>query len=379
MILPQMQESFVNTLAGYQPYSTTGQQGLTATTDLLGLNGPDAAKAAIDRFQTSPGYQFQMEQGLRAIDAGAAAGQRLPGVRSGATLKAEETFGQELANQDFGNYYNRLSALSGQGLTAAQGIGAANQNLISQEEGNANSQNAAITNMTNAQNSATGNLFSGLGNTANNLLNNQAFLNLISPSSNYGNIAPGTPRLSTSGNPVMTGFAPAYSPGQTGVGGFVVPTAPSQYWNTPCPARRPRLSKCAVQCAGGLSGGAGVPDQPTRAAAEATGHHRPRYRGGWSRAAPLLGASEDDAAKAYPGWLQDMQSRGLARHAPPTYPGHATTAALVQRAMPLIDQYKMGLMTSPGTQAILIGRLHRGWRRWSWPKHGHRHHNDGRQ
>jgi hypothetical protein len=224
MILPQMQESYVNTLAGYQPYSTTGQQGLTTTTDLLGLNGPDAAKAAMDRFQTSPGYQFQMEQGLRGIDAGAASTGML---RSGATLKAEETFGQGLANQDFGNYYNRLSALSGQGLTAAQGVANANQNLISQEEGNAQSQNAAITSMTNAQNSATGNLFSGLGNTANNLLNNQAFLNLISPSNSYGTSAPGTPGISASGNPVMTGFAPSMMPGQSGAGGFVAPQAPS--------------------------------------------------------------------------------------------------------------------------------------------------------
>jgi hypothetical protein len=174
LILPQMQQSYVNTLAQYQPYTETGQKGLTATTDLLGLNGPDAAKTAMDRFQTSPGYQFQMEQGLRAIDAGAAAGRTLPGVDSGATRKAEMTFGQNLANLDFGNYYNRLSALSGQGLTAAQGVANANQNLISQEEGNAQSQNAAITNTANAQNSATGNLFSGLGNTLNSLMVNPA-------------------------------------------------------------------------------------------------------------------------------------------------------------------------------------------------------------
>ena len=226
MILPQMQQGYVNTLAGYQPYTDAGQQGLTATQDLLGLNGPDAAKTAMDRFQTSPGYQFQMEQGLRGIDAGAASKGIL---RSGATLKAEETFGQGLANQDFGNYYNRLNALAGQGLTAAGGVANANTALISQEEGNATQQNQALTNTANAQNSATGNLFSGLGNTANNLLNNNAFLQLISPSSQYGNAASGTPGLSASGNPVMTGFAPAYSPGQSGVGGFVAPTAPRQF------------------------------------------------------------------------------------------------------------------------------------------------------
>ena len=110
LILPQMQQNYVDTKAQYQPYTEAGQQGSTATQDLLGLNGPDAAAAAMQRFQTSPGYQFQMEQGLRGIDAGAASRGML---RSGATLKAEETFGQGLANQDFTNYFNRLYSLSG--------------------------------------------------------------------------------------------------------------------------------------------------------------------------------------------------------------------------------------------------------------------------
>ena len=77
-------------------------------------------------------------------------------------------------------------------------------------------------------------------------------------------------------------------------------------------------------------------------------------------AAPLLGMSEDDAAKAYPGWLQDMQSRGLAKYAPATYPGHAATQALVQRAMPLADQFKTGYITPPGTQAAIDAALRPG-------------------
>lgn len=172
MMLPQMQENYVNTLAQYQPYTEAGGQGLTATTDLLGLNGPDAAKAAMDRFQTSPGYQFQMEQGLRGIDAGAASQGIL---RSGATIKAEEKFGQNLANLDFGNYYNRLSALSGQGLTAASGVAAAGNNLIAGMQGNAQSQNAVALGGANAQNSIIGNTASGLGSTVNNLFSDKNF------------------------------------------------------------------------------------------------------------------------------------------------------------------------------------------------------------
>ena len=53
-------------------------------------------------------------EGLRGVDAWRGS-RGLPGVRSGATIKAEETFAQGLANQDFGQYYNRLAGLSSLG------------------------------------------------------------------------------------------------------------------------------------------------------------------------------------------------------------------------------------------------------------------------
>lgn len=100
------------------PYSDTGVKSNTQTADLLGLNGQDAADKAMTTFQASPGYDYQVKQGLRAVDAGAAASGML---RSGATLKAEQTLGSNLANQDFGNYISRLNSLSNYGITAAGG------------------------------------------------------------------------------------------------------------------------------------------------------------------------------------------------------------------------------------------------------------------
>jgi hypothetical protein len=140
------------------PWRTTGAQALPATADLLGLNGPDAAARAMGNFQTSPGYQFQLEQGLRAIDAGAAAQGML---RSGATLKEEQKFGSDLANLDFSNYYNRLFGLSKLGSDVATG-------------GATNASNAANTAIggANAQNSILGNTMQGLTSQANTLLNN---------------------------------------------------------------------------------------------------------------------------------------------------------------------------------------------------------------
>jgi len=140
------------------PWRTTGTQALGANADLLGLNGPDAATRAMGNFTASPGYQWQLEQGLRAVDAGAA-GQGM--LRSGATLKAEQEYGQGLANQDFTNYYNRLFGLSQLGGNVAVG-GATNA---------AGAAQAALGGA-NAQNSILGNTMQGLTSQANTLLNN---------------------------------------------------------------------------------------------------------------------------------------------------------------------------------------------------------------
>jgi hypothetical protein len=147
------------------PWTTTGVPANADQADLLGLNGPDAATAAMAKYQTSPGYQFQLDQGLRAVDAGAAAKGML---RSGATLKAEQIFGAGLADSDFGNYWNRLNQLSSTGFDAAKGI--------------ANAATGAATNTANvdvgqagADASIYGNMAKSIGTSANGLFNNPAF------------------------------------------------------------------------------------------------------------------------------------------------------------------------------------------------------------
>lgn len=207
LMLPQMQQNYVQQQGLYQPFYGAGQQGLGAETDLLGLNGPDAASAAMARFQASPGYQYQLEQGLRAVDAGAASRDML---RSGSTIKAEETLGQNLANQDFGNYFSRINALAGQGLTAAGDLGTAGNNLIAGMQGNATSQNALAVGSANAQNSILGNTASGIGNTLNSLLQNKDVLGTINGwfgGGSSGTNLPGT----TNYNPNLTvgGYAAA--------------------------------------------------------------------------------------------------------------------------------------------------------------------------
>lgn len=199
LMLPQMQQNDVaagqryndyydNALGWYRPYITAGNQALVQQQDLLGLNGQAAADAARATFQTSPGYQWSVDQAERAVDAGAAARGML---RSGATLKAEQDRAAQLANQEFGNYYNRLSGLVGQGQYGTTGLSAADQfkvsglttadnNLIAGMQGNIQGQNAALVNTANAQNSILGNATSGLSNTVNSLFSNKDFRNWAS-------------------------------------------------------------------------------------------------------------------------------------------------------------------------------------------------------
>jgi hypothetical protein len=156
----QAQQTLDQQRADVAPWRDTGGQALGATADLLGLNGPDAATTAMGNFQATPGYQWQLGQGLRAVDAGAAASGML---RSGATLKAEQTFGSGLADQTFQQYYNNLAGISGQGLSAATGGASTAQTSANLAQGAGNTQGSIY-----------GNAASGLGNTVNSLFSNPA-------------------------------------------------------------------------------------------------------------------------------------------------------------------------------------------------------------
>lgn len=118
------EQALAQARADTEPWRTAGTNALGVTTDLAGANGPDAATAAMKDFYTSPGYQWRMGEGMRAVDAGAAASGML---RSGAALKAEQTFGQGLASGEFTNYYNRLYDLSKLGEAASVNAAEASQ------------------------------------------------------------------------------------------------------------------------------------------------------------------------------------------------------------------------------------------------------------
>ena len=87
--------------------------------DLTGLNGAQAQQNAFGQYVESPEVQFQREQGEQAAQRAAAAGGQLA---SGRTLADLTKFGQGLAQQGYGQYYDRIRDLYGSALNTAGGL-----------------------------------------------------------------------------------------------------------------------------------------------------------------------------------------------------------------------------------------------------------------
>jgi hypothetical protein len=128
------QEEATRARAALSPWVAAGGGAIGKVTNLLGLgtlktNGgnyntygldPAGAKEtqqqALADFETSPGYQFRMDEGSKALDRSAASRGLL---RSGAQQKAITAFGQGIASEEYGNYMNNLFQASGLGSQAA--------------------------------------------------------------------------------------------------------------------------------------------------------------------------------------------------------------------------------------------------------------------
>lgn len=110
---------FERAVATLDPYARAGGAASTMYSNSLGLNGADGNAAATSAFQASPGYQWQVDQ---ATDAAARKANSLGMAASGNTLAALTTLGQNLANQEYSGWQDRLNGLGQQGFQASQGI-----------------------------------------------------------------------------------------------------------------------------------------------------------------------------------------------------------------------------------------------------------------
>jgi hypothetical protein len=163
-----------NALSGYQPLSDLAGQygaGTTMYLNALGLNGQAGNDAATAAFQTSPGYQFNLDQGLEAINRRRAAGGML---NSGNADADAIKYGSGLASGEYNNWLNNLSGLNSNALAATNaaaagkaGIYGSLANLGQQNAGNLVGLNTTVTNginnqntqQANAETAASGNIF----------------------------------------------------------------------------------------------------------------------------------------------------------------------------------------------------------------------------
>lgn len=93
------------TLPGVQPLNGTANTNLGAFGELMKqYPGGTFQAPTADQARQTPGYQFALDQGTRAMDAGAAANGSL---LTGGTGTALQQFGQGLADTDYNSTYNR--------------------------------------------------------------------------------------------------------------------------------------------------------------------------------------------------------------------------------------------------------------------------------
>ena len=166
-------------LSGYDPNSPN--------------NGSLMRNFGLSDFQTDPGYQWRMDQGMNQLQGRAAAGG---GLRSGNTLKALMDYGQGQASQEYGNaynrfntnqtnQYNRLSNLAGLGQTASNALSNTGANYANNAGSlalnNSAIQGNALMTGANARSSA----YNGIGNSLSNINFGNLFGN-SSSGSNYG-------------------------------------------------------------------------------------------------------------------------------------------------------------------------------------------------
>lgn len=217
---------FDTTQQNVQPYINSGQNALQSLNQLLGLNpggnpvtanpilqmlgigGPGPAGGINPAtFTGSPGYQYELQQGQNAITNKATTG---PG--GGNALLALQKNGQQLANQNWGNYLSELSPawqqlLSNVGGQAGQGLSAAGT-LAGLGQSNINSQSSILAGLGNSQaagtigsaNALTGGISGGLQG-VNGLLTNP---NTISALNNYINNSSNTSAFNAASSGVNT-------------------------------------------------------------------------------------------------------------------------------------------------------------------------------
>lgn len=198
------QQQMAQNQTNLNPFLQRGNQAGDILSMLTGTqaggNGTGALTAAFNptmaQLASTPGYQFSLDQGLKATQNSAAA----KGLgTSGSAMKGAADYAEGLAGttyqQQFQNYwsqnqsiYNMLAGQSGQGLQAAGALTGANSTAT-------NAQNSNLIGAGNAQGGAATATGNAIGTGISGAVNNYQSYNLLqqmlaknsAPTASYGN------------------------------------------------------------------------------------------------------------------------------------------------------------------------------------------------
>jgi hypothetical protein len=131
----------------FTPYQQAGTTALSKLNATQPFQAPTAAQA-----QATPGYQFQLQQGLKSLQNSAAA---RGGLLTGGTSKAINDYAQGQAASNYGNTYNQAlqayqTNFGDQSSLASQGLNAST-NLSSLQQQNANASGGILQNSAQEQ------------------------------------------------------------------------------------------------------------------------------------------------------------------------------------------------------------------------------------
>lgn len=191
--IEEQRRQYDQTRADYAPYRETGYKALDTLAGLYGV-GPNRIDPTA-ALEATPGYQFNLAEGLKAIDRSNSARGAL---NSGGADKSRMRYAQGLASNTYESYANRLAQMAGvgqaaTGSTAAAGSSAANNISGAYAANGANQGNAAMTSA-NARASS----YANTGSAINNGVTNLASLYLYNQGGGFNSTgttttAPGTP------------------------------------------------------------------------------------------------------------------------------------------------------------------------------------------
>jgi hypothetical protein len=137
-------EEYLKNIELQAPFREAGLTAQNKLLDYMGLSAGAGGKYARDfsmaDYQADPGYAFRLGEGMKGLNATAAA---RGGLISGNALRAATQYGQEMGSQEYQNAYNRyqtnrsnqlnpLQSLMGAGQTATNTMGQAGQNYANQ-------------------------------------------------------------------------------------------------------------------------------------------------------------------------------------------------------------------------------------------------------